>query len=35
VELDAEYFASRSLGFDIAILILTLRKAFTGRDVRH
>jgi O-antigen biosynthesis protein WbqP len=35
VELDAEYLARRSLGFDIAILILTLRRAFIGRDVRH
>jgi O-antigen biosynthesis protein WbqP len=35
VELDAEYLARRSLGFDIAVLILTLRRAFTGRDVQH
>ncbi len=35
VELDAEYLARRSLRFDIAVILLTLREAFTGRGVRH
>jgi lipopolysaccharide/colanic/teichoic acid biosynthesis glycosyltransferase len=35
VALDAEYLQRRSLGFDLAVLFLTLREAVTGRDVRH
>ena len=35
VELDAEYLARLSLGFDIGILLITVRRAFTGRDVVH
>ncbi|MFM8375159.1 MAG: sugar transferase [Phenylobacterium sp.] len=35
VELDAEYLSRRSLGFDLRVILLTLREAFTGRGVRH
>lgn len=35
VELDAEYLARRSLGFDLRVILLTLKEAFTGRGVRH
>lgn len=35
VELDAEYLARRSLAFDLWVILLTLREAFTGRGVRH
>lgn len=35
VELDLEYLERRSLGFDIGVLVMTVRRAFTGRDVRH
>jgi O-antigen biosynthesis protein WbqP len=35
VALDAEYLQRRSLGFDLAVLFLTLREAVTGRGVQH
>jgi O-antigen biosynthesis protein WbqP len=35
VELDIEYLHQRSLGLDLAILLLTLRVALSGRNVRH
>lgn len=35
VELDIEYLHRRSLGLDLAILLLTLRVALSGRNVRH
>ena len=35
VELDAEYLARQSLAFDLLVILLTLREAFTGRGVRH
>ena len=35
VELDADYLARQSFSFDIMVLLLTLRRAFTGRDVVH
>lgn len=35
VELDAEYLSRRSLGFDLRVILMTLRQAFTGRGVRH
>jgi O-antigen biosynthesis protein WbqP len=35
VRLDAEYLKRRSLAFDLAIILATLRAAFTGRGVSH
>jgi O-antigen biosynthesis protein WbqP len=35
VALDAEYLERRSLGFDLAVILLTLREAVSGRGVRH
>ncbi len=35
VRLDAEYMVRRSLAFDLAILLATVKAAFSGRGVSH